>query len=41
MTLLQDILPATQVQGFFDLFNKLGVKFFVRLAIDLSTITDH
>ena len=38
MTLLQDILPATHAHGFLDLFNKLGVKFFVRLAIDLTTV---
>ena len=38
MLALHNFLIATNSGGFFDLFNKLGVKFFVRLAIDLSTI---
>ena len=38
MLALHNFLMATNSGGFFDLFNKLGVKFFVRLAIDLSTI---
>ena len=38
MILLQDFLQTTNATGFFDLFNKLGSKFFVRLAIDLTTV---
>ena len=38
MLAFYNFLMATSSSGFFDLFNKLGVKFFIRLAIDLSTI---
>ena len=38
MLAFHNFLMATNSGGFFELFNKLGIKFFVRLAIDLSTI---
>ena len=38
MLAFYNFLMATNSGGFFDLFNKLGIKFFIRLAIDLSTI---
>ena len=36
--LLQEVVTSTNAQGFFDVFNKLGVKFFIRLLIDISTV---
>jgi hypothetical protein len=36
--LLQEIASTTNAQGLFDVFNKLGVKFFLRLLIDISTV---
>ncbi len=38
MILLQEIATTTNAQGLFDVFNKLGVKFFIRLLINISTV---
>ena len=38
MILLQEIAINSNTQGLYDVFNKLGVKFFVRLLINLSTV---
>ena len=38
MILLQEISNTTNAQGLFDVFNKLGVKFFIRLLINISTV---
>lgn len=38
MTLLQDVAAATHAHGVFDIINKLGAKFFLRLLIDLTTV---
>ena len=36
--LLQEIAINTNTQGLYDVFNKLGLKFFIRLFINLSTV---
>lgn len=38
MILLQEIAINTNTQGLYDVFNKLGIKFFIRLLINLSTV---
>lgn len=38
MTILQNLETVTNAQGLFDIINKLGVKFFLRLFIDLFTV---
>ena len=38
MTLIQDIALVSDTQGLYDIVNKLGIKFFIRLIIDLTTI---
>jgi hypothetical protein len=39
MILLQEAATGTHATGLFDIVNKLGSKFFIRLGIDLITVT--